>query len=388
MNEKTPMNEVSAANLPRTNTSTRLMSLDVLRGLDMLFLCVLQPFVWACSEAFNFQNAPIMRQFDHPWGGFVAYDVIMPLFIFMSGAAVPFAIQKRLSPSGRPTAAFWKHLASRVLLLWFLGFIAQGHLLDLDPLTFSPYCNTLQTIAVGYAAAMLALAFLPRHIRFALPAALALIYAAILAFCGDYSATGNAAIRFENWLLAFILPENSKAFARGYTWFLTSFMFAAMGLTGAICTEILREKIAARKKVQTLFILAAILLALSFLTEAIGIPCIKQFFTLTFTLRAMGVCIGLLTGLYLFIDVLGFRRGWSLAILYGQTSLACYMLGDIFTISEGSHGILSNATALFTKGLRRFLPSEFEDVVISIGSSILLTFCLWLWRRARHRAKN
>ena len=61
--------------------------------------------VW---KACNANRHPFMRQFEHYWGGFTAYDLIMPLFIFMCGAAIPLALPKRLDAEGRPTAAFWK----------------------------------------------------------------------------------------------------------------------------------------------------------------------------------------------------------------------------------------------------------------------------------------
>ena len=91
----------------------------------------------------------LMAQIRHNWGGFTFWDIIMPLFIFMCGAAMPFALGKRMR-DGRPTAAFWRHVAVRVALLWVLGMVSQGNLLTLDPMRISPYNNTLQTIASGY----------------------------------------------------------------------------------------------------------------------------------------------------------------------------------------------------------------------------------------------
>ena len=95
-------------------TDERLFSLDALRGLDMIFLCLAKPVIVATAQALgcgDVEAYPFMRQFTHPWGGFTAYDLIMPLFIFMCGAAVPFALPKRLNAEGRPTAAFWRHVA-------------------------------------------------------------------------------------------------------------------------------------------------------------------------------------------------------------------------------------------------------------------------------------
>ena len=79
--------------------SDRLFSLDALRGLDMLFLCVVQPLIMAFAWAWDFADEtahPLMAQLNHHWGVFTAYDLIMPLFIFMCGAAVLLALPRRL----------------------------------------------------------------------------------------------------------------------------------------------------------------------------------------------------------------------------------------------------------------------------------------------------
>ena len=133
-------------------TDERLFSLDALRGLDMIFLCLAKPVIVATAQALgcgDVEAYPFMRQFTHPWGGFTAYDLIMPLFIVMCGAAVPFALPKRLDAEGRPTAAFWRHVASRVVLLWMLGMACQGRLLTFRPGEFVWFSNTLEAIAVG-----------------------------------------------------------------------------------------------------------------------------------------------------------------------------------------------------------------------------------------------
>ena len=120
---------------------SRLFSLDALRGLDMLFLCVVQPIVVVAAKNFGFSDVethPFMRQFGHFWGGFTAYDLIMPLFIFMSGAAVPLALKRRLDAEGRPTAAFWKHIGVRFVMLWILGMVAQGRASSTSTPSVSP----------------------------------------------------------------------------------------------------------------------------------------------------------------------------------------------------------------------------------------------------------
>ena len=187
----------------------RLASLDVLRGLDMFLLAVAGPLFYALDRAFDLPDA-LMRQFSHGWGGFTLWDIIMPLFIFMSGAAVPFAMGKRLD-DGRAGWCYWRHVLSRFALLWVLGMMAQGRLLTLDVMKMSPFNNTLQTIACAYVACAVAFLVPSRKIRAAIPVVLAVGYALLLHFCGDYSKDMTVAIRFERWIVPILTPEGSNA---------------------------------------------------------------------------------------------------------------------------------------------------------------------------------
>src|SRR5574344_321964 len=308
----------------------RLFSLDLLRGLDMFVFVARTHVVWAAHDAWGLPQA-FVHQFTHPWGGFTFNDIIMPLFIFMCGAAIPLAVPKRLTPDGRPTAAFWKHLVSRVAMLWIFGMIVQGHLLTLDPMKISPYNNTLQTIAFGSFFASLAYLCPKRWIRPAIAVGCFVVYGLIMAFCGDYSQDGNAAQLFEQAVLRHLVPAGSEAFKTGtYTWFLTGFMFVAMSLCGSVSTEILQNNNQSGwRKAGTLAAAGLGELAIGWLL-VLRVPMIKQFFSVSFTLQAMGWCTLALAALYALTDVLRFRRGFSLFLLYGRHALFAYMLANVF----------------------------------------------------------
>jgi predicted acyltransferase len=73
-------------------TSTRLMSLDALRGFDMFWIIggedLLQTLAMLSGSP-KFQ-AIVLRNTEHPeWHGFSFYDLIFPLFMFVAGVAMP-----------------------------------------------------------------------------------------------------------------------------------------------------------------------------------------------------------------------------------------------------------------------------------------------------------
>ena len=354
----------------------RLLSLDLLRGLDMILLTVVGPLFWAVNKAWEMPEA-VQLQFKHAWGGFTLWDIIMPLFIFACGAAVPYALSKRLNDDGKATGAFWRHVLGRFALLWFCGMLVQGRLATLDPLLISPYNNTLQTIAAGYLIAALVMLIPVHALRAIAPFALAGAYGALLYFLGDYSQDGNFAQIVEQKTLGALLPEGSQSFkTHGYTWFLTTLMFGAMTLCGAQCAEILRGKWASGRKATALLLIGALLLGAGFALELVE-PCIKHIYTVSFTCQAMGWSILALDLLYVLTDILPCRRGWWFVTLYGQCALTAYMATHFFRPS------LEACTKSITKGFPRFIDKAYMPLAEALVTVVILTIVLVIRRRLR-----
>ena len=71
----------------------------------MIFLTVVAPLLWAVHAVWGLPGW-LTWQLDHPWEGFTCWDIIMPLFIFMCGAAIPLSLERRLERNGgRPDGA-------------------------------------------------------------------------------------------------------------------------------------------------------------------------------------------------------------------------------------------------------------------------------------------
>ena len=137
-------------NKPLSSPSPRLASLDILRGFDLFLLVFFQPVLWALAHQLNLPwlNS-ILFQFDHEvWEGFRFWDLVMPLFLFMTGASMPFSFSKfKDDPDKGP---IYRKILKRFILLFIFGMIVQGNLLGLNPKYLYLYSNTLQAIATGY----------------------------------------------------------------------------------------------------------------------------------------------------------------------------------------------------------------------------------------------
>jgi len=82
-----------------TAPPARLLSLDALRGFDMCWILGLATvFTKVLERAFPEYPgvADIAMQFTHvKWDGFRFYDLIFPLFLFLSGVSLAIAVPRR-----------------------------------------------------------------------------------------------------------------------------------------------------------------------------------------------------------------------------------------------------------------------------------------------------
>lgn len=372
--EKAPMNAVA----PQEG---RLFCLDLLRGLDIFLLTVLGAVVrggifkvWKPSESMQLFWYHSVTAFQSPGAtptGFGLWDFAQPLFIFVCGAAVPLSLPRRLDADGRPTAAYWKHVLSRVALLWICGMLIRG-LLTFDLSKFTPYSDTLQTIAVAYLGAALVLPIRRRAVRFGIALALIAAFGAIQATCGDYSQFGNISRIIDERLFGAIGCKG-----KDFCYILTTMAWMAMGMIGSLAMEVLTGPGAQWRKAGRLAAWGAASLALGW-TLQIWIPPIRYIYTASFIFTTLGYSMLLLAALYAVTDILRFRAGARLFILFGQCSLAAWMLSNFF--GQAVAGI-TNRIAV---GLPRLLgDAACLPLARQLVEAAVFIALLCLWRRYR-----
>ncbi len=176
----------------------RLESLDALRGFDLVMLVVLEDLVFKMRPAINegWYDTFLLGFTHKEWGGFSPWDLVMPLFMFMSGVTIPYSMQK-YRQSGETV---YRRLARRFVLLWIFGMMCQGNLLSLDPQHIYLFTNTLQAIAVGYVFTVLIYLHTRPKTQIGIAVGLLLAFWAAMEFItigsyggGDYTPEGNLA---------------------------------------------------------------------------------------------------------------------------------------------------------------------------------------------------
>jgi predicted acyltransferase len=122
-----PMDDVNPPTpSSRPESTTRLMSLDALRGFDMFWILGADSLVYALHNMSpNKATSFLATQLDHAeWEGFHFYDLIFPLFVFMMGVSTVFSLTRIIATEGR--AAALRRVVRRGVLLFVIGLIYSG----------------------------------------------------------------------------------------------------------------------------------------------------------------------------------------------------------------------------------------------------------------------
>ena len=317
---------------PHLTVQDRIMAVDALRGFDMFWIVGGGELVRSAIRLFvNPIPAPIEHQFQHvSWEGFAAWDLIMPLFLFIAGTSMPLAYARRIE-RGQTRWDLYRHMVRRVLILWVLGMIAQGHLLGFNPAKIHFYSNTLQAIASGYLIAtiiILNVGVLGQAISILVLLAVfwaAMVFVPVPGYgAGLLTSEGNLAMYVDTVILGRFRDGTP------YTWILSSLTFGATVLLGVMSGHILRADRSPRTKALWLLCAGIAGVVLGRLT-GIWFPIIKHIWTSSMVLYAAGWSFLLLALFYWVIDVLQYRR-WAFGfVVIGMNAIIAYFAGEMFS---------------------------------------------------------
>lgn len=376
---------MKSSNLSTTN-SNRLASLDILRGFDLFMLVFFQPVFtsvakhWAGIPAVDF----LLNQFSHKnWEGFNAWDLVMPLFLFMVGAAMPFSFEKHKTESNKKS--IYKRIIRRVIILFLLGMVVQGNLLSLYPLQIRIYTNTLQSIAVGYLiAAILQLHFSNRNQYFA-TALLLIGYWALLTFFGDFTPTGNIAEKVDRFILGrfrdgvYYNEGGSWQFADyyHYTWILSSMTFAVTVMLGVFAGKIMKNG-KDKLKNSRILLLSGLGLLVSGWLLSFHTPIIKTIWTSSMTLFAGGLSFLLMAFFYYFVDYKGKLKWMGWLKIYGMNSIVAYCIGEVVDFRSAANSVLW--------GLEKY-TGDYYHSLLTFANFLIIFFILRAMYKAHYFVK-
>ena len=304
----------------------RLESLDALRGLDMLCIIGLDALVYAIyAVAPGDTTRMLAAQFGHKdWSGLALYDLIFPLFVFISGVAMAFSLEAKRS---RGVSDFRQMLSllRRAALLVFIGFVLQGGL----SLNYADarVASVLALIGISNAigGTLAVLLKSPKKILIALGIIAGSVTLA-QCFGGGFS-PGNA---LNAKIDRALLPGKLYGGIFDPEGLLCLVSASVSVLFGYLAGCLVRSGEKPFLKPLLLVCTGAALLAVAFLADYAGYPIIKKLWTQSFVFAAAGWSFIAFALFYTLFDLLPLKAlAFPLRVI-GVNALAIYVLQWIF----------------------------------------------------------
>jgi predicted acyltransferase len=327
--------------VPLAVQTRRVVSVDALRGFSIFWILGADGAVLALAEmsrgkasVLSSAGAFLHTQFTHAeWEGFRFYDLIFPLFIFVTGVSIVLSLTPLVEREGMATAHV--RVLRRALLLFGLGVIFNGgisqHWGDVRLL------GVLQRIALCYLFA--SLLFLNCNLRGLVFAFVALLagYWALMTFvpvpgigAGSYAKDANLA----NWIDAHYLPGRLLERTYDPEGLLSTLPAIATCLLGVFAGLLLRSA-GPTPRQKSLWLVGAgiVLVAVGYLW-ALQFPIIKALWTSSFVLVAGGYSALLLGSMHQIIDVWGHRIWATVFIWIGANAIMLYFLNNVMSFER------------------------------------------------------
>jgi len=316
-------------------SSRRLFSMDVLRGLTIAFMIMVNNnggsgSWWFMSHA--------------RWNGLTPTDLVFPTFLFVVGVSIAFAFESRLARGdSRQTLAL--HAARRAGILILLGIVVNSFpLFQFDHMRFY---GVLQRIGICYLAVGLFYLW-DRRVWTKIVAVVALLvgYWALLRWVPVPGAgkpvsqipfldpSQNLAAWLDRQLLPGHLYEDHVTHClRDPEGLLSDLPAVATALLGLLTGLWLRTTVSVRRRAAGLLAGSLFCLASGYLWS-LEFPLNKKLWTSSYTLVAAGWSLAVFALVFWLIEVRDWRGGWTWPWkVFGSNAIVAYMFSELIDVA-------------------------------------------------------
>jgi predicted acyltransferase len=353
-------------------STTRLVSLDALRGFAMFWL-IGGRSVLAFGELTH--NSFIVTQLEHStWNGFRFFDLIFPLFLFVVGCAIPYSFAKRVE-QGKNRRKLYMHIIQRTLILFILGVILNGGL-SVTPLSNLRLMGILQRIALCYFFASLIVLNLHHRGQVILFLSILAGYWLIMTFVPVPSIGPGILLvdqNIANYIDLKLLPGRLYQGTWDNEGILSTLPAIDTVLIGVFAGYWLRSSYTEKEKVIWL-IISGICCLIFGQVWGIWFPINKSVWTSTYVLYSGGWNLVLLAFFYWLIDVKRYRTIVFPFIVIGMNAIAIYVFASFISFDSLADRLIGGEVANFM-GAGRALW------LASGGMILEWLFLYWLFRK-------
>ncbi|MGB3587128.1 MAG: DUF5009 domain-containing protein [Tunicatimonas sp.] len=329
-------------------TKQRLLSLDVLRGITIIGMIVVNtPGSW------SYVYPPLQHA---EWHGLTPTDLVFPFFLFMVGISITLALGRRVA-SGVPLAGVVTKIVKRFFIIYALGlFLALFPAFDFENLR---YVGVLPRIAVVYlVCSLLFLKLSWRGVAWLSGITLVAYWLAMILIPvpGVGPANLEPGTNLAAWLDELLVPGRMYRVTWDPEGFLSTFPAIVTGFTGVLTGYWLRSSKSVEQKIIGMMVAGVLACLVGYLWHQ-SFPVNKNLWSSSYVLVSSGMALLLLGTLYWFIDVKHYRSWTPFFVAFGMNAITAYVL----------HGTLIDAFHISINEAEKTLRGSSFQGLVSLG---------------------
>lgn len=377
MTNNSPVQPIASGSVEK---SVRLLSIDALRGFDMLliagggtFLALMEGKTGCAWVDF------LARQMEHAtWDAHITFfDLIFPIFLFLTGASLTFSLNKELA-RGRKKSDLYLKAFWRMLIFIGIDIVYKNPGYSFFEPSNIRYLGILGRIGItGFITTILYLNF-PRYHRIIWIAAILLLYYAALFLIpvpgygpGDLSSMESNIV---GWFDRTVLPGRLAYKIYDENGLAAQFPALCLTILGSLAGDILRSDRKESRKVMILLLSGLACLGIGHLW-GLHFRISRHLWTSSFILVSGGWAFLFMAFFYWLIDVMKFQKWAFFFKVIGVNSLATYLLYHFIDFYRSSN--------LIFFGLYAPTPEPWHEVFEAIGALILVWLTLYFMYRKK-----
>jgi predicted acyltransferase len=320
---------VTTTTAPQTMPMRRLVSLDVVRGITIAFMILVNN---GGSGKYSYS------QLEHSaWNGWTLTDLVFPSFLFIAGISIVFSNESRMA-RGESKATLRLHVLKRSVILFLLGLVVNGFpLFHLGTLRIY---GVLQRIAICFLFASLLYLWNSRAWIAATTAVVALLGYWILMRWVPIPGIGVPTHSVplldpnNNWVAYMdrkIFPGRLYEGVRDPEGLLSNIPAMGTILFGVLTGIWLRRPISLSTKYSGLRYGALTGVLLGVLWN-VWFPINKKLWTSSYVLFAAGCTLLLLAICFYAVEIRQWTRGWTFPwLVFGSNAITAYVFSELLS---------------------------------------------------------
>ena len=358
----------------------RLLSIDTLRGMDMLLIMGLSGLIVNVCKLFpGGADCWLASQMHHvAWDGLAIMDMVFPVFLFVAGLSFPFSYAKQVA-SGRSAWQIHRKIFLRCLGLIALGIVYNGFFNLEFP---QRYASVLGRIGLAWMLAALLQIHLKTIPRIGVAVGILAGYALLVSLvqAPDMPA-GLDPLSKEGCLNGYIdsillpgRPYDGRFDPEGLLSTLPAIVTAMLGMFTGEFIRLPEERVGGKGKTLRMIGGAAVLLLAGWALSTV-IPVNKKLWSSSFVLVVGGISVAAYALVYWIVEVKG-HTGWTFPFrVIGLNSITIYLLQRIVPLGKVSE--------FFLGGAARLLPEAWGAVLLSAGYMAVCWLVLYFLYRKK-----